>query len=66
MINSTLERKMKSNDEFMCRFIEERNEKKLIDSNMNASSSCAFNFAQTNPQPSGTSAGSTTQPNPSA
>jgi hypothetical protein len=40
--------------------------KKLIDSNVNPSSSCAFNFAQTNPRPSGTSVGGTSQPNRSA
>jgi hypothetical protein len=33
---------MKSNDEFMCRFIEERDEKNLIDYNMNPSSSCVL------------------------
>jgi hypothetical protein len=31
-----------------------------------SSSSCAINFAQTNPQPIGTSARSTLKPNPSA
>jgi hypothetical protein len=33
---------------------------------VHASSSCDVNFAQTNPQPSGTSAAGTSQPNPSA
>jgi hypothetical protein len=38
---------------------------KLVDSS-SSSSSCVVNFAQTNPQPSGTSVGGTSQPNPSA
>jgi hypothetical protein len=46
--------------------IEEGDQKKLVDSSLNPSSSCTFNFAQTNPQPSGTSAGNTLQLNPSA
>jgi hypothetical protein len=67
MINFTLERQVKSNDELMRRLIEERDEKKLVDSNVNpSSSSYIVNFAQNNPQPSGTSAGGTSQPNPSA
>jgi hypothetical protein len=42
--------------------------KKFIDPNVlaGASSSCAINFAQTNPQSSGTSAGGTSQSNLSA
>jgi hypothetical protein len=57
----------KSNNKLMRRLIEERDGKQLIDSNVHASSSsCTINFAQTNPQPSGTSAGDTSQPNQSA
>jgi hypothetical protein len=67
MINSALERQAKSSNELMSRMIEERNRKKLVDSSVHASSSsCVVNFAQTNPQPSGTSVGGTSQPNPSA
>jgi hypothetical protein len=67
MINSALEKQAKSSDELMCRLIEEWDRKKLSDSNVHpsSSSSCVVNFSQTNPQPSGTSVGSTTQPNPS-
>jgi hypothetical protein len=65
MINYALERQAKSSDQLICRLIEERDRKKLVDSNMNPSSSCTVNFVQINPQPSGTSAGSTSQPNPS-
>jgi hypothetical protein len=50
----------------MCRLIEERDGTKLVYSNINHSSSCLVNFAQTNPQISGTSTGDTTMPNPSA
>jgi hypothetical protein len=46
--------------------IEQRDKKKLVDSDVNPSSSCAINFAQTNPQTSGTSVGDTTMSNPSA
>jgi hypothetical protein len=67
MINFALESQAKSNDELMCRLIEKTGWEKLVDSNVNpTSSSCAFNFTQTNPQPSGTSAGSTSLSNPSA
>jgi hypothetical protein len=67
MVNSALERQVKSNNELMHRVIEDQDEKKLMDSNVHPSSfSCAFNFAQTNPHPSGTSAGTTSQPNPLA
>jgi hypothetical protein len=65
MINATLERQAKSSDELMHRLIEEWDSKKLVDSNVIPSSSCTFNFAQRNPQPSGTSVGGTSQPNPS-
>jgi hypothetical protein len=41
-------------------------QEELVDSNVNPSSSYAINFAQTNPQPTGTSAGGTSQPNLSA
>jgi hypothetical protein len=66
MINSALERQTKSSNKLVRRLIDERDRKKLVDSNVNPSSSCTFNFAQTNHQPSGTSAGDTSQPNPSA
>jgi hypothetical protein len=60
MINYALERQARSSDELMRRLIEERDGKKLANSNVNPpSSSCTFNFAQTNPQPSGTLAGGT-------
>jgi hypothetical protein len=64
MINSMLERQVKSNNELMHRLIEERDGKKLVDSNVNPSySSCAINLTQPNPQTSGTSASGTTMPN---
>jgi hypothetical protein len=68
LINSTLERQAKSSNEMMRILIEERDGKKFIDPNVlaGASSSCAINFAQTNPQSSGTSAGGTSQSNLSA
>jgi hypothetical protein len=73
MINSTLERQAKSGDELVRRLTEERDGEKLVDSNVNpssssssSSSSFAVNFAQTNPQTSGTSASGITMPNPSA
>jgi hypothetical protein len=66
MINSALERQTKSSAELMSRLIEGWDGKKLVDSNVNpSSSSCAINFAQTNTQTSGTSAGGTTMPNSS-
>jgi hypothetical protein len=66
MTNSALERQAKSSNELMCRLIEERDGKQLVDSNVHTSSSYTVNFAQNNSQPSGTSAGSTSQPHPSA
>jgi hypothetical protein len=66
MINSALERQVKSNDELLRRLIEERDGNKLVDSNVHPSSSCTVNFAQTNPQPSGTLVSGTSQPNPLA
>jgi hypothetical protein len=67
MINSTLERQAKSTDELLRRLIEERDGKKHSDANVNPySSTCAVNFAQTNPHVSGPSAGGTSMPNPSA
>jgi hypothetical protein len=49
------------------RLIEEWDGKKLVDSNVNSSSPfCAVNFAQTNPQTSGTSVSGTTMSNSSA
>jgi hypothetical protein len=67
MINYALERQAKSSNELMHMLIEEQNRKKLVDSNVHASSSsCAVNFAQSNPQPCGTSAGGTSQLNPPA
>jgi hypothetical protein len=65
MINFALERQAKSSDELVRRLIEQRDGKKLVDSDVNPSSSCAINFAQTNPQTSGTSVGDTTMSNPS-
>jgi hypothetical protein len=66
MINSVLERQVKSSDELIRRLIEERKGKKLADSNDNPSSlSCNVNFTQTNPQISGTSMGGTKMANPS-
>jgi hypothetical protein len=48
MINSVLKRQAKSIDKLVCRLIEEQDRKKLVDSNVNpSSSSCAVNFAQT-------------------
>jgi hypothetical protein len=66
MINSALKRQVKSSDELMHRLIEERNQKKLANSNANpsSSSSCIINFTQTNPQINGTSMGGATMPNP--
>jgi hypothetical protein len=67
MINSTLERQAKSTDELLRKLIGERDGKKRSDANVNPSSStCAINFSQTNPDTSGSSAGGTTLPNPSA
>jgi hypothetical protein len=46
MINSTLERQAKSTDELLHRLIEEQDEKKYSDANVNYSSStCAVNFS---------------------
>jgi hypothetical protein len=67
MINSLLERQAKSTDELLRRLLEEQDGKKYSDANVNPSSStCAINFAQTNPHTSGPSAGSTAMTNPSA
>jgi hypothetical protein len=67
MINPALERQTKSTDELLRRLIDERDRKKHSDANVNPSSStCAVNFAQTNPHTSVSSAGSTIMPNPSA
>jgi hypothetical protein len=67
MINFAMERQAKSTDELLRRLIEEEGGKKLDNPNVNpSSSSCAVNFAQTNPQTSGTSTSGTTMPNPSA
>jgi hypothetical protein len=67
MINSVLERQSKSSNKLMCRLIEEQDGKKLDGYNVNhSSSSCTINFTQTDSQISGTSAGDTTFPNPSA
>jgi hypothetical protein len=66
MFNYMLERQTKSSDGLMHRLIEERNRKKRVDPNVNppSSSSYVVNFAQTNPQKSGTSTDSTRMPNP--
>jgi hypothetical protein len=67
MINFVLQRQAKSSDELMRRLIEEWDEKKLVDSHVNpSSSSCAVNFSRTNSQTSGTPVGDTTMSNPSA
>jgi hypothetical protein len=66
IINSVLERQAKSSNELIHRLIEERDGEKLVDSNVHTSSSCTINFAQNNSQPSGTLAGGTSQPHPSA
>jgi hypothetical protein len=66
MSNSALERQARRSNELMCRLIKERDGTKLADCNVNLSSSYVVNFAQTNPQISGTSAGGTTMLNPSA
>jgi hypothetical protein len=67
MINFALDRQAKSINELKRRLIEERNDKKLLDSNVHASSYfCAINFAQTNHQSSDTLASGTSQSNPSA
>jgi hypothetical protein len=66
MINSALERQAKSSNELVRGLIEEPDGKKLVDSNVHPSSSWAINFEQTNPQPSGTSVGGTSQSNPLA
>jgi hypothetical protein len=66
MINSMLEMQVKSTDELLRRLLEEWDGKKLDNPIINPSSSCVVSFAQTYPQISGTSAGNTTIPNPSA
>jgi hypothetical protein len=48
MINFVLERQARSGDELMHKLIEERDQKKLVDSNVNFSS-YAISFAQTIP-----------------
>jgi hypothetical protein len=61
IINSALERQAKSSNEMMCRLIEKRDVKQLVESNVHtsSSSSCGVNFVQTNQQSSDTSAGDT-------
>jgi hypothetical protein len=67
MINSVLERQLKSTDELLRRLIEERNGKKLDTTSANPSSStCAVNFAQTNPHTSGLLVGDTSMSSPFA
>jgi hypothetical protein len=67
MINSVLERQLKSTDELLRRLIEERNGKKLDTTGVSPSSStCAVNFAQTNPHTSGLLVGDTSMSNPFA
>jgi hypothetical protein len=67
MINSALERQVKSTDELLHRLIEERDGKKYSDANVNPSSfTCVVNFTQTNPHTSGPSASGTAMSNPSA
>jgi hypothetical protein len=58
MINSALERQVKSIDKLLRRLIEERDGKKFDTTSINPSStSCVVSFTQTNPQTSGASAG---------
>jgi hypothetical protein len=65
MINSALERQVKSIDELLRRLIEERDGGKHDDSNAKPSSSTsAVNFAQINSHTSGPSVGGTSMPNP--
>jgi hypothetical protein len=67
MINSALERQVKSTDELLHRLIEECDGKRLDAIRSNPSSStCTVGFTQTNPHTSGPSAGSISMPNPSA
>jgi hypothetical protein len=67
MINSALEREVKSTDELLCMLIEEWDGRKHNSLGVNpSSSSSVVNFTQTNPHTSGTSAGATTTTNPSA
>jgi hypothetical protein len=67
MINSTLEKQVKSTDELLHRMIEEWDGKKLDATSVNHSSStCTLSFTQTNPHTSGVSVGGTSMPNPSA
>jgi hypothetical protein len=66
MINSMLERQVKSTDELLRRLVEEWDWKKLDTASVNPlSSTCAISFTQTNPHTSGASAGGTSMPNPS-
>jgi hypothetical protein len=67
MINYALERQASSTDELLRRLIEERDEKKHNNSNVNPSSyTSAINFAQINPHISGPSAAAALMSNPSA
>jgi hypothetical protein len=67
MINSALERQVKSTDELLHRLVEVRDGKKLDATSVNPSSStCAVSFTQTNPHSSGALAGGTSMPNSSA
>jgi hypothetical protein len=66
MVNSALERQVRSTGELLRRSIEERDGEKLDTTSANSSSStCTINFTQTNPHTSGPLAGGTTMPNPS-
>jgi hypothetical protein len=65
MVDFASKRQAKSTNELLCRLIEGQDGKKLDNPSVNpSSSSCTVTFAQTNPQTSGTSAGSATRPNP--
>jgi hypothetical protein len=67
MLNSALERQVKSTDELLRRLIEEGDGNKLDATSANPSSStCAISFTQTNLHTSGPSVGGTSMPNPSA
>jgi hypothetical protein len=64
MINSTLEKQVKSIDDLLHRLIEEQDRKKLDTTSVNPSStSCVVIFTRANAQASGASVGSTSMPN---
>jgi hypothetical protein len=67
VINSALEKQIKSVNELLCRLIVEQDGKKLDTTSANPSSStCTVSFTQTNSHTSGPSVGGTSMPNPFA